>query len=60
MLREPSYLEDQLNEDRERGKNPKVLGKILPFIRPYPKSLILSVLTIFTASLLEHRVLANC
>lgn len=51
MLREPSYLDEELKETREQGKNPKVLGKILPFIRPYPKSLLLSLLTIVIASL---------
>jgi ATP-binding cassette subfamily B protein len=51
MLREPSYLDNELREDRPKGKNPKVLRKLLPFIRPYPKSLILSILTVILASL---------
>lgn len=50
MLREPSYLDNELREDRQKGKNPKVLRKLLPFIRPYPKSLILSILTVILAS----------
>lgn len=51
MLREPSYLDNELREDRPKGKNPKVLRKLLPFICPYPKSLILSILTVILASL---------
>lgn len=51
MLREPSYLDQELKEERPKGKNPKVLSKIIPFIRPYPKSLILSTMTIIIASL---------
>lgn len=51
MLREPSYLDGELKEDREKGKNPRILGKLLPFIRPYPKSLIFSLLTVILASL---------
>jgi len=51
MLREPSYLEGELRENRAKGKKPKVLGKLLPFLRSYPKSLILSLLTVIIASL---------
>jgi ATP-binding cassette subfamily B protein len=51
MLREPSYLDSELKENRQKGKNIKVLGKIFPFIRSYPKSLILSLLSVIIASL---------
>jgi len=50
MLREPSYLDQDLKEDREKGKNPRILKKILPFIYPYNTSLTLSVLTVIVAS----------
>lgn len=51
MLREPSYLDEELREERPKGRKPQVLRKILPFIYPYPKSLILSILTVILASL---------
>ena len=51
MLREPSYLESELKEERGLGKKPQILRKILPYIRSYPKSLAFSLLTIVIASL---------
>jgi ATP-binding cassette subfamily B protein len=51
MLREPSYLDSELKQERPKGKNPRVLRRIVPFIRPYPKSLIYSILSIIIASL---------
>ncbi|OJW49055.1 MAG: ABC transporter [Alphaproteobacteria bacterium 41-28] len=51
MLREPSYLDSEINQDRTPGKNPRVLEKILPYILAYPKSLIFSCLAILIASL---------
>lgn len=50
MLREPSYLDHDLKENRPRGKKPQVLRKIIPFIRPYSKSLLLSIFTVIIAS----------
>lgn len=51
MLREPSYIENEIKEERHKGTDPKVLVKIFPFIRPYSKSLIYSLLTIIIASI---------
>lgn len=51
MLREPSYLDQELKEDRPKGRNPKILFKIIAFLRPYPKNLILSLVTVVVASL---------
>lgn len=51
MLREPSYLDQELKEDRPKGRNPKILFKIITFLRPYPKNLILSLVTVVVASL---------
>jgi ATP-binding cassette subfamily B protein len=51
MLREPSYLDENIKEDRPKGANPHTLRKLIPFIRPYPKSLIFSLLTVVLASL---------
>lgn len=51
MLREPSYLDNQVKENRPKGKNPRVLRKILPYLRLYPKSLFYSVLSVIIASL---------
>ena len=51
MLREPSYLDNEITSDRLAGKNPRVLQKILPYILAYPNSLIFSCLAILIASL---------
>lgn len=51
MLREPSYLDSELKEERQKGKKPQVLRKIVPYIRHYPKSLVLSILSVIVASL---------
>ncbi|MBA3812962.1 MAG: ATP-binding cassette domain-containing protein [Alphaproteobacteria bacterium] len=51
MLREPSYLDSEIKQDRPKGKSPKVLRKILPYLRPYPKSLMYSTLSVIIASL---------
>ena len=51
MLREPTYLDQELKEDRPKGNSPKILFKIIAFLRPYPKSLILSMVTVIIASL---------
>lgn len=51
MLREPSYLDSELREDRPKGRNPKILRRILPFVHSYPKNLIFSILTVVVASL---------
>lgn len=51
MLREPSYLDGELKEGRPKGKNPRILYKILPYLCHYPKSLIYSIMSIVTASL---------
>lgn len=51
MLREPSYLDEELKEERPKGTRPQVLRKLLPFMRPYPKSLAFSMLTVILASL---------
>lgn len=51
MLREPSYLDNNPNEVRPKGKNPQVLRKILPYIYRYPQTLIFSLFTIIVASL---------
>jgi len=51
MLREPSYLETELPEERPKGKKPQVLRKIWPYIRQYPRNLIFSLLSVIVASL---------
>ncbi len=51
MLREPSGLDDSIKENRQVGKNPRVLRKILPYLWRYPKSLLFSFISIVVASL---------
>lgn len=51
MLREPSYLEDSLNQRRPKGNRPQILREIWPYVKSYPKSLIFSLITVFIASL---------
>jgi len=51
MLREPSYLDQEVNQIRPMGKKPQVLLKIFPYLLHYPKSLIFSFLAILIASL---------
>lgn len=51
MLREPSGLDDSIKENRQVGKNPRVLRKIFPYLWRYPKSLLFSFISIVIASL---------
>lgn len=51
MLREKSYLEDAPIESRPKATRPHILRNILPYLKRYPQSLILSFLTVFLASL---------
>lgn len=51
MLREPSYLDETLSEDRPSGSNVKVFKEIYPYLLRYPRTLILSSLSIIIASL---------
>ncbi len=51
MLREPSYLDHEIPQERPLGRNPTILRKIIPYILHYPKSLIFSFLSILLASL---------
>ena len=51
MLREPTSYDSEITEDRPKGKDPKVFRKLFPFIRPYPKILILSSISVIIASL---------
>jgi len=51
MLREPSYLDEELNEDRPTGKNTQVLRKIIPYVRRYPKIVLFSTISVFVASI---------
>ncbi len=51
MLRESSYLDQTLPEARPKGKSPQILRKIWPYLSHYPKSLILSFITVTIASL---------
>lgn len=51
MLREPSYLDENVTQSREDGKQAQVLGKVLPYVLRYPKSLVFSLISIVIASL---------
>ncbi len=51
MLREPSYLDETLTEDRPSGSNIKVFKEIYPYLMKYPRTLVLSALSIIIASL---------
>ncbi|MBI2708016.1 MAG: ATP-binding cassette domain-containing protein [Proteobacteria bacterium] len=51
MLREPSDFDDSIKENRQPGKNPRVLRKILPYLWRCPKSLLFSFISIVVASL---------
>lgn len=51
MLRESSYLESELIQNRHPGKKSRVLQKIIPYILRYPRNLIFSFLAVFVASL---------
>ncbi len=51
MLREPSYLDENVQEERPKGKSPQVLREIIPYLKKYPKILLLSFLSVVIASL---------
>jgi ATP-binding cassette subfamily B protein len=51
MLREPSYLDGEVKQDRPKGKKPRILAKIWPYVRLYPKSLFCSMVSVIVASL---------
>ncbi len=51
MLREPSYLDEEITHERPKGTEIKVLNQVLPYIYHYPKTLLLSGLSIVVASL---------
>ncbi|MBY0501574.1 MAG: ATP-binding cassette domain-containing protein [Alphaproteobacteria bacterium] len=51
MLREPSYLENTLTQSRPKSSNPQILQELWPYVKPYPKILCLSLITIIIASL---------
>lgn len=51
MLREPSYADSEIKEQRPKGKRPQVLRKLFPYAQRYPRSLALSLFTVFVASM---------
>lgn len=51
MFREPSYLDDSFTQERPAGTKIKVFQEILPYVLHYPKTLVLSCISILVASL---------
>ena len=47
MLREPSPYDATSLETRPQGKNSFVLAHLFPYLRPYPRSLFFSLISVF-------------